>query len=294
MSRLSIPCAAILTFSTAFAGAQDQPRTIEEFYKASARTRVIAHRGFSGAAPENTMAAIRAAIEAKADMAEIDVTLSSDRQIVVLHDETLERTTDGRGEVSRLTFREIQRLDAGSWFNHAFAGERIPTLDQVLTEIEGKILLNIEIKSEAIDRGIVAEVATAIRDHGMVDRIVVSSFSPVALAKMHALAPEISTAVLYNPEYHRGRDAVDIVVDLGAIAFNIKRQRLTDTMLQRCRQHGIPVGLYTVNKPRRMRRLVEKGVSAIFTDHPDRLLEVLKRAQIRAPAPIPIPATTTP
>jgi glycerophosphoryl diester phosphodiesterase len=92
---------------------------------------------------------------------------------------------------------------------------------------------------------------------------------------MNSEAPEIRTAVLYNTKFHQGQDAVDIVTSLGASVFNIKRQRLTREMRRRCRLHDIPIGIYTVNKERRMRRLVKKGIDAIFTDHPDQLLEIL-------------------
>ena len=110
----------VLTLSgAAFAG--DRPATIEEFYDAGAGTRVIAHRGFSGIAPENTLAAVRAAIEVGADMVEIDVTLTADGQVVVIHDETVDRTSDGSGEVFRFKLAEIQKLDAGSWFSPACA-----------------------------------------------------------------------------------------------------------------------------------------------------------------------------
>ena len=183
---------------------------------------------------------------------------------------------------------------SGSWLNPSFAGERIPTLDQVLTEVDDRILLNVEIKSEAVPRGIVGKVASAITKHRMIDRVVVSSFSPTALQEMHSIAPDIRTAVLYNTEYHQGQDAVEIVTGLGASVFNIKRQRLTRKMLRRCREHDIPIGIYTVNKPRRMRRLVKKGIDAIFTDHPDRLLEVLNSAPTAMPAPNPIPAAAMP
>ena len=287
MNRFQLLWAATLLLVAAFVAAGDRPATIEEFYDASARTRVIAHRGFSGAAPENTLAAIRAAIGVGADMTEIDVTLSSDNRVVVIHDETLDRTTNGSGEVAEFSRAELRELDAGSWFGPSFAGERIPTLDEVLTAVEGRILLNVEIKSEAVARGVVARVAAAIREHGMVEQVVVSSFSPEALQQMHETAPEIRTAVLYNTKFHQGQDAVEIVSDLGASVFNIKRQRLTRKMLRRCRENDVPVGLYTVNKPRRLRRLVKKGIDAIFTDHPDRLIEILNPA----PAPSPVPAT---
>jgi glycerophosphoryl diester phosphodiesterase len=274
--------------------AADRPTTIEEFYDASARTRVIAHRGFSAAAPENTIAAVRAAIEIGADMVEIDVTLTSDGHIVVIHDETLDRTTNGSGKISECTRAELQLLDAGGWFAPTFTGERIPSLDAVLDEIEDRILLNVEIKSEAVDRGIVTKVVSVIRTQGMIDQVVVSSFSPTALRQMHTEAPEIRTAVLYNTKFHEGQDAVEIVTDLGATVFNIKRQRLTKKMRRRCRENNIPIGVYTVNEPRRMRRLVKKGINSIFTDHPDRLLEILEITALGAPAPTPIPLAAEP
>jgi glycerophosphoryl diester phosphodiesterase len=294
MNRLFFACALTLLLMAAVVSADDRPTTIEEFYDSSARTRVIAHRGFSSAAPENTIAAVRAAIEIKADMVEIDVTLTADGHIVVIHNETLDRTTNGSGKVFRFTLAELQKLDAGSWFDPSFAGERIPSLDAVLDEVEGRILINVEIKSEAVDRGIVPMVAAAIQRQGMVDQVVVSSSSPTALQQMHSEAPEIRTAVLYNTKFHKGRDSVEIVTDLGASVFHIKRQRLTGKMLRRCREHDIPVGIYTVNKPARMRRLVKKGIDAIFTDHPDRLLEILTFTALGAPAPTPIPLAATP
>ena len=190
-----------------------------------------------------------------ADMVEIDVTLTADGQIVVIHDETLDRTTDGSGRVSDFTRAELQQLDAGGWFAPRFAGERIPSLDAVLDETEDRILLNVEINSEAVDRGIVAKVASAIRRQGMIDQVVVSSFSPKGLQEMNSAAPEIWTAVLYNTEFHTDRDPVEIVTHLGASVFNIKRQRLTKKMRRRCRENNIPIGVYTVNEPRRSARV---------------------------------------
>ncbi len=254
--------------------AGDRPATIGEFYEAGAGTRVIAHRGFSGRAPENTLAAIREAILIGADMAEIDVTLSSDGEIVVIHDETLDRTTSGTGEVSRFTLSELQAMDAGSWFSQQFAGERIPTLEEVLETVDGEILLNIEIKSEAVERGIAADVVAAVLKSGMIDQIVISSFSPMALERVRSESSDVVTAVLYNSKVHAGLDAVDIVEGLGASVFNIKRTRLTSTMIKRCRENNIPVGIYTVNKKRHMRKLSKKGVAAVFTDHPDRMLKI--------------------
>jgi glycerophosphoryl diester phosphodiesterase len=292
MSRITTTLVALLALVSNAVFSGDRPTSIEEFYKPGGTTRVIAHRGFSSRAPENTLAAIREAIALGADMVEIDVTLSSDGKIVVIHDETLDRTTNGTGPVSLHNLEDLKKLDAGSWFAPRFAGEPIPTLEDVLTTVNGKILLNIEIKSEAVERGIAAKVIAMVRLSEMRDQVVISSFSPAALEQVHTEAPDFVTAVLYNSKVHDGLDAVEIVRDLGASVFNIKRQRLTPTILERCLMHGIPVGIYTVNKKRHMRRMIGKGVGAIFTDHPDRLIEVLQKTA--PPAPMIEPATASP
>jgi glycerophosphoryl diester phosphodiesterase len=289
MKKISSVWLALVLLAPFVARAADRPSTIDQFLEPGGRTRVIAHRGFSGAAPENTLAAVRAAIEIGADMVEVDVTLSADGHLIVIHDESVDRTTDGVGAVSELTLVELQRLDAGAWFAPRFAGERLPTLEAVLAEAEGRILLNVEIKSEAVGRGIVDKVAAAVRARRMTREVIVSSFAPAALEQMHAAAPEIRTAVLYNPDSHAGRDPVAIVRDLGASAFNIKRTRLTGTMLRRCREAGIPVAVYTVNSPRRLEKLVDRGVHAVFTDHPDRMLEASGRSPAAVPPVLPSP-----
>ncbi len=294
MRRIISAIAALLFIVSSSAFAGDRPTTIEEFYDPGSGMRVIAHRGFSGRAPENTLAAIREAIAVGADMAEIDVTLSSDDAIVVIHDDTLERTTNGSGLASQFTLAELKDLDAGAWFGPRFAGERVPTLDEVLTMVDGRILLNIEIKSEAVKRGIAARVVETVQRHEMRDQVVISSFSPAALEQIHSLAPHLTTAVLYNQDLQGGLDAVDIVQDLGASAFNVKRTRLTSVMTQRCREHHIPIGIYTVNKKRHMRKMIKKGVAAIFTDHPDRLIKVLQRNSPPAPQPVLAPASAAP
>jgi glycerophosphoryl diester phosphodiesterase len=126
----------------------------------------------------------------------------------------------------------------------------------------------------------------------MENQVVISSFSPTALEQVHSLAPHFTTAVLYNQDLQQGLDAVEIVESLGASVFNINRTRLTSEMMQRCLEHGIPIGVYTVNTKRHMRKMIRKGVAAIFTDHPDRLIKVLRRnapqsqQTILAPAPV--------
>jgi glycerophosphoryl diester phosphodiesterase len=294
MKRITTTIATLVLILTGVAFAGERPATIDEFLAPGGRTWVIAHRGFSGRAPENTVVAIREAIAIGADMAEIDVTLTADERVVVIHDETLDRTTNGSGKVADYSFDDIRNLDAGSWFAAQFAGEKVPTLEEILDTVKGRILLNVEIKSEAVDRGISDKVAAAIRDRGMTDQVIVSSFSPTALERMHAVAPEIRTAVLYNKDLQRGQDPAEIVHSLGASAFNIRGSRLKAEMLRSCREHGIPVGVYTVDKPRKMKRWVKKKIDAIFTNYPDRLIEVLGEAPAPSPSPNLVPAAALP
>jgi len=137
---------------------------------------VIAHRGFSSLAPENTLAAMELAISSKAHRVEFDVQSTRDGVPVVLHDDTLERTTNGKGRVCDKTYQEISKLDAGSWFHPDFRGERVPTLDMVLELCKGKIPVNVEIKSEDSSNGIEMKVLDALRRHESVDSTTVSSF----------------------------------------------------------------------------------------------------------------------
>ena len=239
-------------------------------------TRVIAHRGFSGRAPENTLFAIREAIAIGADMVEIDVTMTADGHVILLHDETLDRTTSGSGLPTNRTLEEIRQLDAGSWFSTVFAGEKIPTLSEALRTVKGRILINIEIKSEAVDFGVVPRVAALVNEHEMLDQVVVSSFSPEALRLKKITDPAIYTATLFNKELHTDRDPLEIIQAVGSRGFNISGKRLTPEMIERCHKHGFPVAVYTVNEESDFRHLIEIGVDAVFTDHPDRMIRVLE------------------
>jgi glycerophosphoryl diester phosphodiesterase len=259
---------------------QDRPTTIAEFTEMRTRPIVIAHRGFSAEAPENTLAAVRAAIATGADMVEVDVTLTADGEVVVIHDDTLDRTTDGSGKVAEHTLDQLLRLDAGSWFARRFRGERIPSLAQVLDEIRGRILINVEVKpeavGEAVEGGIAEKVVRLITEREMKDQVIVSSFEPRALLQIDEIDPEIATASLYNEELHRDMDPLAIVGAVGARALNLSQDQATSAIVERCQQNQIQVGVYTANRAKSMRRLIRMDVDAIFTDHPDRLIEVLR------------------
>ncbi len=271
----------VLLVTGALAAQEGPPTTIGEFMSMDSPTRIIAHRGFSGQAPENTLVAIRQAIKAGADMVEIDVTMTADGQVILLHDETLDRTTSGQGLPTDFTLEELRGLDAGSWFGPQYAGEKIPTLAEALETVKNRILINIEIKTEAVEHGVVPKVVALIAEHEMLDQVVVSSFSPEALRLMKVSDPAVITATLFNKELHTGRDPLEIIQEVGSRGFNISGKRLTQAMIERCHKHGIPVAVYTVNEPDQMHLLMEVGVDAVFTDHPDLMIEVLEEGEAR-------------
>jgi glycerophosphoryl diester phosphodiesterase len=251
---------------------------------AARRVEVIAHRGFSGLAPENTLSAIREAIRAGADRVEFDVLLCAGGEPVVIHDADLERTTGSRGPVSARALAEIRALDAGGWFGKQFCGEKVPTLEEALEECRGRIAVNVEIKEEAVERtegaledGIEARVGRAIRRLAMADSAVVSSFEPLALVRLKRLAPEIPLQSLYDAARHRGLGPAAVCAAVGSGAFNCSREELSAPWIEEAHRAGLKVNVYTVDEPAEMERVIGLGVDGIFTNRPDRLLRLLGR-----------------
>ena len=239
---------------------------------------VIAHRGASACCPENTLSAFRAAIEMKADMVELDVQLTADREVVVFHDAKLSRLTDGRGMVADYPFARLRQLDAGVWFHKKYAGERIPALVEVLALCKGRMAVNIEVKTgavtDAVSGGIEERCLKMVDQIGMKEHVVYSSFDPRAILHFKQIDREAPVAVLYEKKQHGSRLPSEIVLSLGVDAFNCSRRELNGTWLADLKRHGIPVHIYTVNDEKNMRRLLEMGVDGIFTNRPDVLRNV--------------------
>jgi len=239
---------------------------------------VTAHRGFSGAAPENTLAAFHAAIEAGADMVELDVHLSRDGRLVVIHDDTLSRTTNGKGNVADKTLAELQGLDAGAWFNPSFAGEKIPTLAQVLVLTRGRVPLNIELKKgkdfpytmeELADRTL-EEVERA----GMLDQVLFSSFDPAAIDRIQAVNPRLPVGLITQKPWATPEEAG------GGKAYatlNSLYKNLNAENVRLAHSRGIRIHAWTVNTPEEMEQVIGLGVDGIITNYPDRLIEILKK-----------------
>jgi glycerophosphoryl diester phosphodiesterase len=228
----------------------------------------VAHRGASGHAPENTLAAFRLGKEMGAGMIEFDVWETKDRHLVVHHDASLRRTTGLRRRVEALTLKKVRELDAGSWFHPSFKGERIPTLTEVLTALRG-IDFNIELK-KADPKRLLTEVARL----GASRRVVFSSFDHVLLRRLHEIDPAVRIGCLIDEEPWRWiwRETER----LSFISINLPLRRATAAAVRKAREKGLKVLVYTVNRKADMRRMIRLGVDGLFTNYPDRLDDLLR------------------
>jgi glycerophosphoryl diester phosphodiesterase len=240
------------------------------------RPLVFAHRGACKVAPENTLRAFQAAIDLGADGVELDVQYSSDGHLVVMHNPSLEATTDGSGRVTSRTLEELRALDAGSWFDPKFAGTRIPTLDEVLELLRGKLLVNVELKAlDVTTQSIGADVVAAVRNHNMVDQVVLSTFNPFALRRAKRAGPEIEGALLLAPDLPGWTRWGLTRWYSRADALHPELPMVDDTYMAQARKRGLPVRVWTVNEDADMRQMIALGVDAIITDTPDRLKALL-------------------
>jgi glycerophosphoryl diester phosphodiesterase len=262
----------------------------------------IAHRGARSLAPENTLAAARKGLEIGADLWELDVQLTADGEFIVVHDNSLDRTSNVEDVfpqrrpwlVAEFTLPEIRQLDFGSWFNatdpfgeiaagnvsaaaqESYVGEPAPTLREALqwTKDNGW-RVNVELKDlggRAGEETFVEGVVGLVEELDMVDRVLISSFNHDYLRRAEATNPDIETGALSS----RFVDNVaDYIRDLGADAYNPKVTAIAPPQIQTLRDQGIDVYVYTVNDVGQMEELVEAGATGIFTDYPQRLVKVV-------------------
>lgn len=228
---------------------------------------IIAHRGAGLLAPENTLAALRLAASLGQRMVEFDVKLTADGEAVLLHDDTLDRTTDGRGPVAARTLASLDTLDAGAWHGPTFAGERIPTLDAAIDLLRALHLdANVELKpcpGRARETG--ARVTAILRDRWPLGATppLVSSFSAEALQASREVAPSLPRALLVDAVTDA---ALDRAVSLGCVALDVNHRALDEAALARVRSCGLRVLVWTVNDPARAAALRSMGVDGVITD----------------------------
>ena len=229
----------------------------------------IAHRGASALAPENTMTAFEKAIELGADVIELDLHLTRDDELVVIHDDTLDRTTDGRGPVHVRSLEELRRLDAGRWFADRFGGQRIPTLTEVLDRFAGKVPLALEVKAgSTFFPGIEEQVVAALRRYSAIDQAAIASFDHFALRRVKEIEPALRTAALL---VGRPVSLPALASACGADGVALEASLVTGTEVEACRAAGLQLVVWVVNEPAQMRHFIGLGVDGIITDCPDLL-----------------------
>ena len=248
------------------------------FLQPRSQPLVIAHRGSSMQAPENTLAAFNLAAEQEADAIELDVDLTRDGQVVVMHDDTIDRTTDGHGRLSDLTLEEIRRVDAGAWKSAEFKGERVPLLEEVLEAVGQRLLINIEIKSMSL-RGTAIEqkVAALIGQHELIDRVLVSSFNPLTLRRVKLANPRLACGLLTAPDspiYLRDAWLAPLIPGLNAR--HPHHSQVDKAMVDQFHARGLVVSAWTVNQAGIARAMIQAGVDGMFGDDPVLLRETLE------------------
>jgi glycerophosphoryl diester phosphodiesterase len=246
------------------------------------RPIIVAHRGSSAIAPENTLAAFQRAVEGGADAVELDIRLTSDGEVVVFHDSQLRRTTNGRGRVEEHTLASLKELSAGRWFNRSFSSEKIPTLGEVLELLRRRVGVNIEIKTDLRRRRyseIVQRCCNVIQQHHAESYVLVSSFHHAFVREMKRKLPSVATGMLFHPFNHVGRSAMTMTAQAKADYMFFGGETMRKAMVNRAHHRGVSIGEFTVNTPRRFARALRYGVDADITDDPALLLRL--RSQLK-------------
>lgn len=236
------------------------------------RPLVFGHRGAMAYAPMNTIAAFELAIAQGSDGIELDVWLSQDDIPVVMHDFDVNNTTDGEGRIGSMPFAELKQLDAGRWFDEKYAGERIPSLDEVFETVGQKTFINVEIKSlETNNANIVYQTIKRIKDHNMQERVFISSFNPFVLRNVRKAASDIPIGFLRADDVAKAMNLV--MLGTRYEAWHPHYEQITAANIRQMKQAGRRVNTWTVNDPADAVRLRELGVDAIITNKPDVMLE---------------------
>ncbi len=251
-----------------------------------AKCNVISHRGANRVAPQNTLDAFKRAVQFKADGFETDVHMTSDSVPVLCHNYSVDKTSNGKGNISSRTLEQLRRLDFGSYFHHSFKGTKIPTLEEFLKlSAKAKIkILNIEIKSPRNkDYSITDKIIEAVKAHNLFDNLLISSFDPDLLVYAKDIDENCKTGFLYSPDkpitYKSvlGRE-IDFAKSIGVDAIHPHQIFVSKSLVEAAHENGIMVNAWTVNKEKDMKKLIEFGVDGIITDVPNvakKLIEAL-------------------
>jgi glycerophosphoryl diester phosphodiesterase len=265
---------------------EEQPPADNEL-ETKGRPLIIAHRGASAVAPENTVAAFRKALDAGANGVEFDVRLSKDGVPVVIHDATLLRTAGISERVADLTAEQLSHVDVGSWFNASnpalarpgFAAEGVPSLRSILrllTGIPGPIYIEMKCETEDDVSPLVDAVCREIQDSSLLERLIVKSFHLGAIPRARAILPGVATAALFAPKVMRllrkEKYLINIARELGANHLSVHKALISRQLVRKAERAGMPVTVWTVNTRRWIPRATKLGVFAVITNDPVKML----------------------
>ncbi|AWI06439.1 glycerophosphodiester phosphodiesterase [Clostridium drakei] len=235
----------------------------------------IAHRGFSGNYPENTMLAFKKAVEAGCDGIETDLHMTKDGIIVICHDETIDRTTNGSGFINDYSYEELCKFDSGIKFGEEFEKEKIPTIDEFLYYVRDKgLLINLELKNDVIHYDeLEKKVIEKVYEYNLQNKVILSSFNHYSMIRVKKYDSSIKTGLLCAATLYNVQDYVKVV---GADALHPFYPSVMNEKIVTCiKKNGIKINAYTVNEEMHMKKLIELGVDGIITNYPDRLKKIL-------------------
>lgn len=247
---------------------------------------IVAHRGASAAAPENTLAAFQKAIEAGADGIEFDVRLAKDGAPVVFHDSDLQRMAKRKERVSSFTSAELRNIDVGAWFNSVhskqadanFSGETIPTLAELLEFLRGyQGRVYVELKGENDELSALVEAtAKLLKQSELLPNIILKSFKLPAVAQARKILPEIRTAALFAPKIvsimRKKSRLIERAKEVGADELSLHYSLATQKMVAAAKEQNMPVTIWTADQPAWIKRALERGIYAVITNNPARLI----------------------
>ncbi len=234
--------------------------------------QVVAHRGFSGEYPENTVIAFEEALKLEVDMIELDIHLSRDHELIIIHDATVDRTSNGNGSVGNMTLSEIKRLDAGSWMDTRFKGVSFLTLEEALIQISRKTRLNVHVKAYNHDRDILTPlVVKQLEASGVLTSgFIASDETTLRLARQ--IQPEISICNLSTTPY---KSYIDRSLAIGCTILQPGNAMVDASFVKNAHAHHLEVNPFYADDKAEMKRLIACGVDGVLTNYPDRLYEVL-------------------
>lgn len=237
----------------------------------------IAHRGFSSQFPENTILAFQKALDIGIVWMEFDLQITADKHVVVMHDKTVDRTTNGSGLVSDLTLEQVLALDAGSHLDAQFAGERVPTFEEVVDFLSGKSKMAVELKFEGLEP--IGQVIDILQGRNLIDQVSISSFDLTKLPEVKRLCPSCSTTALLRPEVDVSHDWVAEAQKYGVDVFGPRHTHTTKEMVIQAHNEGLVVRCWGLGKDQgpALEEMIDVGVDGMTTDCPDVLQAILKR-----------------